>query len=687
MFSFLNTWMLLGLAGLSIPILLHFLFRRRKQTVYFSTLRFLKDIEIKSLRRIRWRQTLLLILRCLAVLFLVLAFARPTLNTFGGFSSHRNVMIFLDRSLSMQRGDVFQRAKAAVQNILSSLNDEDQIRIVCNPPYLDETQKPATLSGLQRWVEESDPTWQQGDIKSAFEKIQNQMLSDDILNQQLYFVSDFQESELSSFNDTLSLPQSTQIIFIPIQQTLSNFAIVDGGIASQIIQLNHPVNKFADVQNFSSQTKELILRIFLNNQAVIQESITLQANEKTRHHFSVNLRETGWYEGRIELSEDDFPQDNHYYFQFNIPEKIVVAVVGSHHEDRLPAVLALQPKEDEYPIFQITEYADLTSLSQICDVSNVVFLINPSGLNAEHGLRLRAFMNEGRGVFLIPGPDSDLRQLSQHLLTPAVNVAVQNIQQVSGRESFVTLNQIDYEHPVFENMMKENQQNIRSPRFYKHLPLTGDLPPAMFSFQGNIPGLIDFTVQNGRLILLASGIHPQWSDLVLTTFFAPLINRSAIYLSGSHRTNQDDLFCGEAFNYTLSEYQSGIALGVEDPYGHWHDLIPELNQGHFHAGYSQTEYPGIYRIMKQQELMQLFAVNGHPSESRFEWIQQNQLQEIFKNYQTAFLDDTENLNEQLTTLQVGFELNKWMLILGLFMLILEIIFARPYRKQIVSGEK
>ena len=162
MFSFLNTWMLLGLSAISIPILLHLLYRRRKRIIHFSTLRFLKDIETKSLHRIRWRQNLLLVLRCLAVLFIVLAFARPTLNTFGGLQSRHHAVILLDRSLSMQRDHVYTKAKAAVQNILSTLSDEDQIQIISNPPTVDSNQKPETLSGLKRWVAESRPSWQQG---------------------------------------------------------------------------------------------------------------------------------------------------------------------------------------------------------------------------------------------------------------------------------------------------------------------------------------------------------------------------------------------------------------------------------------------------------------------------------------------------------------------------------------------
>ncbi len=69
---------ILGLtAALLIPILIHIFGERRYEKVYFSSIRLLKQIETDSLRQVKLRQIIILILRSLGILFLVLALAGP----------------------------------------------------------------------------------------------------------------------------------------------------------------------------------------------------------------------------------------------------------------------------------------------------------------------------------------------------------------------------------------------------------------------------------------------------------------------------------------------------------------------------------------------------------------------------------------------------------------------------------
>ena len=76
--AFLNPLVLLGLAAAAIPLIIHlFNFRKPKQ-VDFSSLAFLRELEKRTMRRMRLKQWLLLLLRTLAIVCLVLAFARPT---------------------------------------------------------------------------------------------------------------------------------------------------------------------------------------------------------------------------------------------------------------------------------------------------------------------------------------------------------------------------------------------------------------------------------------------------------------------------------------------------------------------------------------------------------------------------------------------------------------------------------
>ena len=116
-FSLLAPWFLGGLALLAAPILVHLTRRDRKPPVPFPSLMFLGAVPHESERRRRIRNWPLLLMRCLALALLALAFARPFVDRAEARlappgTGGREVVILLDRSYSMAAGDRWARATA-----------------------------------------------------------------------------------------------------------------------------------------------------------------------------------------------------------------------------------------------------------------------------------------------------------------------------------------------------------------------------------------------------------------------------------------------------------------------------------------------------------------------------------------------------------------------------------------------
>ena len=65
-----------GLAAIAIPIILHLMARDVPQTIRFSTLRFLTKDKLETHSKKGIRDFLLLIMRCLIIAGLVLAFSK-----------------------------------------------------------------------------------------------------------------------------------------------------------------------------------------------------------------------------------------------------------------------------------------------------------------------------------------------------------------------------------------------------------------------------------------------------------------------------------------------------------------------------------------------------------------------------------------------------------------------------------
>ena len=74
---FLNTWLLLGLAGIAIPVIIHLINRRQAKVIDWGAMRFLLDSLVSRRRRVLLEEILLLAARCLLVGLLALALARP----------------------------------------------------------------------------------------------------------------------------------------------------------------------------------------------------------------------------------------------------------------------------------------------------------------------------------------------------------------------------------------------------------------------------------------------------------------------------------------------------------------------------------------------------------------------------------------------------------------------------------
>ena len=124
---FLNPWLLMGMTAVGVPVLIHLLNRRKYERVVWAAMRFVREALQKNQRRMRIEDLILLLLRCLIILLLALALARPTLRMATRLLAGGKVtaVILVDQSLSMGAVDGTQtrleRAKLAADQIIDDL--------------------------------------------------------------------------------------------------------------------------------------------------------------------------------------------------------------------------------------------------------------------------------------------------------------------------------------------------------------------------------------------------------------------------------------------------------------------------------------------------------------------------------------------------------------------------------------
>ncbi len=107
MIAFLQPLALLGLGAAAIPAILHFLARRTSPTVPFPAVRYLEETEREQSRRLRLRHLLLLLLRTALIVSVVLAAARPVASI-GLGSAHPPTALGLVVDNSLSSAAVFE---------------------------------------------------------------------------------------------------------------------------------------------------------------------------------------------------------------------------------------------------------------------------------------------------------------------------------------------------------------------------------------------------------------------------------------------------------------------------------------------------------------------------------------------------------------------------------------------------
>src|SRR3954471_16566153 len=201
-FNFANVSMLGGLAAASVPIIIHLLNRRKFREMRWAAMRFLMAAIRKNSRRIRIEQWLLLAVRTLLILLVVLAMAKPYLESLGalpvlaGRRTHR--VLVLDGSLSMAyaTSDVtrFEQAKTLAAQLVKDARRGDAISVVlmADPPKVVIGDPSPNHAEVLKEIEEIALPHGGTDLEASFRAIERVLDASTINQKEVVFLTDLQ---------------------------------------------------------------------------------------------------------------------------------------------------------------------------------------------------------------------------------------------------------------------------------------------------------------------------------------------------------------------------------------------------------------------------------------------------------------------------------------------------------------
>src|SRR5688572_6716765 len=141
--QFLVTSMLVGLAAVSIPLVIHLLHRQRTTPLQWGAMQFLLESPLQLKRRKKVDHWLLMLLRMAVMALLAVLLAQPLMRGCSGGGMNplagnlaTDIGVVVDRSVSTGRkagdGDqtVFHHAVAAVEQLRAGMRPNDTISLV-----------------------------------------------------------------------------------------------------------------------------------------------------------------------------------------------------------------------------------------------------------------------------------------------------------------------------------------------------------------------------------------------------------------------------------------------------------------------------------------------------------------------------------------------------------------------------
>jgi ABC-type transporter MlaC component len=687
--TFLNPAVLIGLLAASIPILIHLLNLRKLQKIEFSTLAFLKELQKTKVRKIKLKQWLILLLRILIILFLVMSFARPALDSVSiglGSTAKTTAVLVIDNSFSMsvvnENGSLLNQAKSAAKQLLNEFVDGDEITILTINQN-ENTYSSSNRTQLSETIENTEISFYSQDLTYLVNEAAKILGSSSNFNKELYIISDFPSNR---FRDTTlfasHILDDVKFYFLQLNNGgLRNLSVTDFQSKNQIFEQNKSVKFKASVKNNSeSNSSNNVASLFVNGRRSAQKSFDVQAGETIEIEFNYTIAESGFVEMFVELEEDDVSFDNRRYLSLYVPEQIKVLLLSDLLNDLNYVKIALQGINNNYFIIDEGNTSRLNSF-RLPDY-DVVLLSGNDYLNNID--KLKNFIANGGSVILFPGSSDENAFLSDILTSLSLPVPESF---VKSNDSYFSFDEIDYGHPVFTNLFEEEKKQIDSPEILKYLKLFNQgKGKTLIKLVDGSAFLSEYSVGSGKVVLFSSLPSLSWSNLPVKGIFAPLITKLVSYLTFIRGSESNYIVGDEIVVSQGAQLQPQIKIIRPDNSEQF--IQPELKGFNKQFVYSDSELFGIYKFYTGDRMFEASAVNLDILESSGEFLESDEIENEIKNLSDQFevieLSQTGNYSEAISQARFGTELWKIFLILALCLALIEMFVSKSSKKDIAE---
>src|SRR5688572_28707097 len=420
-----------GAFAVSVPIIIHLLNKRKFERVVWAAMRFLRVSVEQNQRRIRIEDMLLLALRCLLLLVLGLALARPTIRTLGagGWLGQAKVtsVVLLDNSYSMSAADGaksrFENAKEAAVKAIDSLPAGSSVSVLLasdTTPTGPIPEPTFDLDLARRTIKDAKVSDRSTNlypaVKTAVDTLKNRRAG----AREIYLVTDTQALGWKQFTDIRNALEEVRkeihahVVLVGSAEE-RNVGVSGLRLVSGPAVVGYPLHFEAQLTNYGkSDESNVRVKLRVNGEPPSDEGSidTIPAGSTRSISLFAKLKGEGGHSVTAEIDHDRLPADDVQTVAVRALSQVRVLVVdgepqgGGREAETFYLRHALLPVprpelEQHYNKVTIINYTELDAAK--LDQYDAVFLCNVPDFTESTAAAFADYLKRGGGLVIFPG--------------------------------------------------------------------------------------------------------------------------------------------------------------------------------------------------------------------------------------------------------------------------------------------
>jgi hypothetical protein len=567
--SFLNPIFLFALAAVGLPLIIHLLNLRKPKRIQFSTLAFFKELQRTTIRKIKIKRLLLLLLRFLAIICLAMVLARPflppSMSTGAPSSQPTLYAILIDNSVSMDRigskGPLMDQAKELVDTIVESSKEGDRFTIqVTNGEGINESV--STSSQLTRRIDEIQITKTGSFITERLKSLFSNLEESPFQNKKVYLIDDGSmelqkvlkaqfEEEIEKFSITILNVEQVEVQNTFISSINSNSTMVGKDIPFTLeVRVKNAGNIIAANQ---------FLTLTVEGATIGQYSLQIEPKETQMFSFEINPNTSGSITGVASIEGDGFLADNEYFFSIQVPSKRNILWVSKNSDN--PTNVAYTSTILDAQV-NGNNQIDYTGVS-VNELSNIDISLYDAlileGLNEVPEYlftTIQEFVQNGKGLIFLPSETANIQNYNKFLNLFNAGSFVGVLGEFASFESIAKGSELLEDHPIFSDLFDRETDEQRlvfsEPDIYYYLKFRSNnsgLGLNIIEMNNGDPLLREKQFGEGRVLIYSIGNDPSWSNFPVKPLFAPSYYRTMLYASSLEEGGLNNQFLGDTFEW------------------------------------------------------------------------------------------------------------------------------------------